>query len=279
MPPCVITAVSQALIAGLGGEVFGGVGARRRILAGVVQPRRLQHHQVARPRAPSSIPRADAGSPGSGRSGGRTRRAPWHSAPRARARRGRCPTASAATRMRSGFRPCRMYAEALALLADAVLLRHFAVRRRTAGSNRPPCGPSCRSARTSTWVRSSVGVEQASVPSVRLRHLARAAWCGRAAACASPPAPSRSRSSGRSPHSGRRCRSARVVELRGVEAGIGLGDARSRPSPARRSAAAACARFCSVGAEHDDRVEAEDVHVDRRGAGHRRRRTRRSPAS
>ena len=59
------------------------------------------------------------------------------------------------------------------------------------------------------------------------------------------------------------------LERRSVEAGVGLGDGKARLVLAARDRRQHPALLL-LGAEHDDRVQTEDVHVDRRGAAHRR---------
>ena len=98
-------------VAGLGGEDTWRRWPRRRP-AGLVRGRRRRRRAtpgVRRLPARSSARPAGAGCPGSGRSAGRTPRAPWRSGRRGASATRPSPTASAAIRMRSGFMPCRMY--------------------------------------------------------------------------------------------------------------------------------------------------------------------------
>ena len=64
-------------------------------------------------RAPPSTSPAGAGSPGSGRSAGRTRCAPWRSCAALRIAARPKPDRLAPTSTRSGFMPCRMYSKPL----------------------------------------------------------------------------------------------------------------------------------------------------------------------
>ena len=160
MPPCVSTAALARLEGRLGAEILRGVGLRAAGRAGVVERGRLERSSGWRLRAPPSISPADAGCPGSGRSAGRTRRAPSRRPPPCAAPRGPSPTASAAIRMRSGFRPCRMYSKPLpsSPIRSATGTGSSSMNSSLESTAlRPIFGIS----RTSTWRAVEVGVEQA----------------------------------------------------------------------------------------------------------------------